>query len=114
LAQALALPKGALLAFLGISRSREYRRVKAALPLSPDESERVLGIEALICEVEAMAEESRSVDAADFDAGRWLGHWLRLPSPALGGASPASYLDAAERQKVVLRILSMVRGGAYG
>jgi uncharacterized protein (DUF2384 family) len=114
LAQALALPKGMLLAFLGISRSMEYRRVRAALPLSPDESERILGIEALIREVEAMVEESISVDPADFGSGRWLGQWLRLPMPALGGASPASYLDTAERQKVVLRILSMVRGGSYG
>jgi uncharacterized protein (DUF2384 family) len=103
-----------LLAFLGISRSREYRRVRAVLPLSPDESERVLGIETLICEVEAMVEESTSVDPTDFDARRWLGHWLRLRMPALGGASPASYLDTAERQKAVLRILSMVRSGSYG
>jgi hypothetical protein len=63
-----------LLALLGISRSREYRRVRVALPLSPDESERVLGIETLICEVDAMVEESTSVDPADLDAGRWLGH----------------------------------------
>lgn len=69
LAEAHALPKGILLAFLGISRSREYRRVGAALPLSADESERVFGIETLICEVEAMVEESTSADPADFDAG---------------------------------------------
>jgi len=52
-------------------------------------------------------------EAAGFDAARWLAQWLAHPLPALGGDTPASYLDTVEGQKLVSRLLAMAESGAY-
>ncbi|MRW83227.1 DUF2384 domain-containing protein [Pseudoduganella sp. FT26W] len=47
------------------------------------------------------------------DAARWLAVWLAAPLPALGGATPASYMDTFAGQKLVEDLLSMIQSGAY-
>ncbi|MYM95718.1 MbcA/ParS/Xre antitoxin family protein [Duganella vulcania] len=54
-----------------------------------------------------------SGDPTGFDAEHWLAGWLAKPLPALGGATPASYLDTFEGQKLVAELLSMMQSGAY-
>ena len=71
----------------------------------------MLGIETLIDSVQAMVE--RSGDPAGFDAARWLSDWLSKPLPALAGATPASYMDTFEGQKMVGGLLAMSESGAY-
>jgi uncharacterized protein (DUF2384 family) len=58
-----------------------------------------------------MVEESG--DPTGFDAGHWVADWLGNPLPALGGATPASYMDTFEGQKIVAELLSMSQRGAY-
>jgi hypothetical protein len=58
-----------------------------------------------------MVEESG--DPAGFDAAHWVADWLAKPLPALGGATPASYMDTFEGQKLVAELLSMSQSGAY-
>lgn len=79
--------------------------------MSCDESERVLGVETLIGMVQSMVEQSG--DPIGFDAARWLANWLSEPLPALTGATPASYMDTFEGQKLVAELLSMSQSGAY-
>lgn len=96
---------------MGLSRATVSRKEKDDAVLSKDESERVLGVASLIGKVQAMVEESG--DPAGFNAARWLTDWLSQPLPALGGATPASYLDTFEGQKLVAELLSMSQSGAY-
>lgn len=96
---------------LGLSRATISRKEMDAALLSKDESKRVLGIENLIALGQSMVEESG--DPSGFDAARWLGNWLAKPLPALAGATPASYLDTFEGQKLVADLLSMTQSGAY-
>lgn len=84
---------------------------KEATVLSKDESERMLGVETLIGMVQTMVEQSG--DPAGFDAARWVSNWLTKPLPALAGATPASYMDTFEGQKLVAELLSMSQSGAY-
>lgn len=107
----LGISKELLLSSLGLSRATISRKEKDAALLSKDESERVLGIEALIGLVQRMVEESG--DPADFDAAQWVGRWLSKPVPALGGATPASFLDTFEGQKLIAELLAMSQSGAY-
>lgn len=79
--------------------------------LSRDESERVLGIASLIGKVQTMVDESG--EPTGFDAALWVAAWLARPLPALGGATPASYMDTFEGQKLVAELLSMSQSGAY-
>lgn len=108
----MGMSKENLLSSLGLSRATISRKEKDATVLSKDESERVLGIETLIGMVQTMVEQSG--DPIGFDAARWLSGWLSEPLPALGGATPASYMDTFEGQKLVAQLLSMSQSGAYG
>ncbi|NVI82654.1 DUF2384 domain-containing protein [Janthinobacterium sp. BJB401] len=105
------MSKEFLLSSLGLSRATISRKEKDASLLSKDESERVLGIETLIGMAQAMVEQSG--DPAGFDAARWVSDWLSKPLPALAGATPASYMDTFEGQKLVAELLSMTQSGAY-
>ena len=111
LASRMGISKELLLSSLGLSRATISRKEKDAAVLSKDESERVLGVETLICIVQTMVEQSG--DPTGFDAARWLSDWLTKPLPALAGETPASYMDTFEGQKLVSELLSMSQSGAY-
>lgn len=111
LSSRMGMSKESLLASLGLSRATISRKEKDATVLSRDESERVLGVETLIGMVQTMVEQSG--DPAGFDAARWVSDWLSKPLPALAGATPASYMDTFEGQKLVAELLSFSQSGAY-
>jgi putative toxin-antitoxin system antitoxin component (TIGR02293 family) len=107
----MGMSKGQLLASLGLSHATISRKERAASLLSKHESERVLGIEKLIGQVQKMVDESG--DPLGFDAARWVSDWLCQPLPALGGKTPASYMDTFEGQNLVAQLLSLSQSGAY-
>ncbi len=111
LSSRMGISKESLLASLGLSRATISRKERAATVLSKDESERVLGLESLIGMVQAMVEESG--DPSNFNAARWVAGWLSTPLPALGGETPASYMDTFEGQRLVAELLSYSQSGAY-
>jgi uncharacterized protein (DUF2384 family) len=111
LSSRMGMSKESLLSSLGLSRATISRKEKGAATLSRDESERVLGVETLIGIVQTMVEQSGN--PAGFDAARWVADWLTKPLPALAGATPASYMDTFEGQKLVAELLSMSQSGAY-
>ncbi|CDG82192.1 putative uncharacterized protein [Janthinobacterium agaricidamnosum NBRC 102515 = DSM 9628] len=104
------MPKEALMDSLGLSRATINRKVLRAQPLSREESERVVGMQSLIGQVQAMIDAD---SAPDFDAARWLARWLAEPLPVLGGNTPGSYISTVEGQKYVGKLLAMTQSGAY-
>jgi putative toxin-antitoxin system antitoxin component (TIGR02293 family) len=111
LAATMRIAKESLSESLGIARATINRKERDQKALSPDESERVLGVKALIGQVQAMVEESGNPEG--FDAALWVANWLNSPLPALGGALPASYMDTVEGQKLIANLLAMSQSGAY-
>lgn len=111
LSSTMGMSKELLLGSLGLSRATISRKEKDETALSKDESERVLGVASLIGKVQTMVEESG--DPSGFNAAHWLADWLAKPLPALGGATPASYMDTFEGQRLVAELLSMSQSGAY-
>ena len=107
----MGISKELLLGSLGLSRATISRKEKDETALSKDESERVIGISSLIGQVETMVAESGN--PTGFNAPHWVANWLVTPLPALGGATPASYMDTFEGQKLVSELLSMNQSGAY-
>ncbi len=110
LSSVMDMPKEALMDSLGLSRATINRKVQRAQSLSPEESERVMGMQALIGQVQAMIDTE---SAPEFDAAKWLANWLAAPLPALRGATPASFMDTVEGQKYVGNLLEMTQSGAY-
>jgi putative toxin-antitoxin system antitoxin component (TIGR02293 family) len=111
LSSRMGMSKENLLSSLGLSRATISRKEKNQTVLSKDESERVLGVETLIGMVQTMVEQSG--DPEGFEAAHWLSDWLSKPLPALAGATPASYMDTFEGQKLVAELLAMTQSGAY-
>ena len=111
LSSMMEMSKELLLGSLGLSRATISRKERDKTVLSKDESERVLGVASLIGKVQTMVEESG--DPTGFNAAHWVADWLAKPLPALGGATPASYMDTFEGQKLVAELLSMSQSGAY-
>lgn len=111
LAERMQIPKESLISILRLSRATVNRKARDMKPLSQDESERVLGVECLIGQVENMVRESGAPQG--FDAAVWVANWLHAPLPALGNEPPANYMDTVEGQKLVSSILAMGQSGAY-
>ncbi|MDP5009588.1 MAG: MbcA/ParS/Xre antitoxin family protein [Glaciimonas sp.] len=96
---------------LKLSTATINRKASRDEELSTEDSERVVGMSNLIGQVQAMVEQSGN--PKEFDAAKWVAHWLEEPIPALGGECPASYMDTMEGQKLVSNLLSMMQSGAY-
>ncbi len=99
---------------LDIATATVNRKASRNESLSREDSEKVVGMAKLIGQVEAMLEESGDPDLMhDFDAARWLTHWMEEPVPALGGATPADYMDTIEGQEMISRLIATMQTGAY-
>lgn len=111
LAKAMDIPQDDLIHCLGLSRATVNRLAQRHQPLSPGDTERVAGIHALIGQLQAMSEPNYAIPARE--AAKLTARWIRIPMPALGGRTAASYLDTVEGQKLISDILAMTESGAY-
>jgi putative toxin-antitoxin system antitoxin component (TIGR02293 family) len=96
---------------LKLPRSTMDHKIRQHERLSPEHSERVVGLERLIGQVQAMVEDTEA--ASDFNACRWVGQWLDRPVPALGGAKPADFMDTLQGQALVSRLLAQSQAGVF-
>lgn len=110
LAKIMGIPSNVLIGMLGLSLATVNYKVKQKLPLSPEETERLIGLESLLSQVEAMADNA---SVPQFNAAQWLASWLTASLPALGNATPGSFMDTMEGQKHVSNLLEMAQSGAY-
>ena len=107
----MGMPKERLLSFLHFPRSTINRRISRKEFLPPEFSERMIGLEKLIGQVEDIMADAEGVQ--DFNAAQWVAQWLELPLPALANAKPADYMDTIEGQALVAGLLTRIQTGAY-
>lgn len=107
----LHLPADRMAHLLGIPASTARRKARLDGVLAPDQGERVVGLQRLIGQVQAMVDEGG--DPEGFDAGAWTSAWLNEPHPALGGAKPVEYLDTLTGQQILSDLLARNITGAY-
>ncbi len=96
---------------LALPRSTVTRKIQKKEFLSAEQSERVLGLERLVGQVEEMVRQSGNTEG--FDAGRWVGEWLQRSLPALGGKKPAEFMDTMAGQDLISKLLAQSQSGAY-
>lgn len=108
---AMALTRNAFCELLGLKVSTVNRKLLNRSLLNPDESERLMGLQRLIGQVEVLVRDCG--DGSPFEAGRWLADWLQRPNRALGGVRPASFMDSAEGREQVGRLIGAQRSGSY-
>lgn len=98
---------------LDIPSSTLRRKMKNMEVLDKSSSERLIGLERLIGQVEVMMKESGDETRQDFNAASWVAGWLEQPMPALGGRKPGDYLDTNEGQRYISQLLGQMQSGAY-
>lgn len=108
---AMGYSRSSLCALLGIKVSTVNRKLHNHALLSHDESERLMGLQRLLGEVHALLRDCG--DGTPFDAAAWLASWLQRPNQALGGETPAAFMDTAEGREQVGRLINAQRSGAY-
>jgi putative toxin-antitoxin system antitoxin component (TIGR02293 family) len=111
IADAMGAAYEAVIRSLGISKSTLARKRQQGAALEKEASERVMGLLALIGQVQTLVEEQGRPQG--FDAAKWFHNWAEQPVPALGGKKPAELLDTKEGQQVVSSLLESMRAGAY-
>ncbi len=111
IARDMGIARDKLYATIGVPRATMERKVREQRRLSPDESERVLGVARLVALVEQMVGAAGAPPA--FDAARWVAAWLDTPLPALGGGRPASLMDTAAGREIVANLVGQLESGAY-
>lgn len=105
------LTKGQVMEALKFPPSTIDRKISQNERLTPEQTERFVGLESLIDQVQAIVEESG--DPTGFDAAKWLGEWLEQPLPALGGHKPSEYMDTVTGQQYISSLIARMQSGAY-
>jgi len=96
---------------LAFPKSTTNRKISNRQSLTREHSERMVGLQKLIGQVESIMVESGADE--HFDAAHWVSQWLEQPLPALGNVSPATYMDTFEGQAIVSGLISKMQSGAY-
>lgn len=96
---------------LNFPRSTIGRKMAAKDKLTAEQSERFIGLQRLIGQVELMVQQSGT--ATGFDPAKWVAQWLEQPSAALGGKRPAEFMDTVQGQAIVSDLFAQMQSGAY-
>lgn len=107
----MGVAKEKMLSLLNFTRATVNRRIKAKEGLPMEYSERIIGLQKLIGQVEIMVAESG--DPTGFNAAHWVADWLERPVAALNNAKPADFMDTIEGQELVSSLLAKMQSGAY-
>ncbi len=107
----MGVTKEKLFTLLHVPRATVNRRIKRNEALPTEYSERIIGLQKLIGQVEVMIAESG--DSNGFNAAHWVADWLERPQPALNNAKPAEFMDTIEGQELVSSLIAKMQSGAY-
>lgn len=113
LARHMAIPSSRLFAILGVPKATAEKKVAAGEMVAGQGGQAVIGMIKLLGIAQAMVANSTSDDAKGFDAAKWLGQWIEVPQPSLGGRKPAELLDTPTGAEIVGRLLGAIESGAY-
>ena len=98
---------------IGVPKATAEKKVAAGEVISGSGGQAAIGMAKLIAKAKDIALNSTAKEAKEFDAAKWLGRWLEIPQPALGGRKPSELVDTPTGLDVVLKLLGAIESGAY-
>ena len=113
LARRMGITSIRLFAILGLPKATADKKAAAGERVVGSAGQAAMGIIKLNAKAKAIIDNSTAPEAEGFDASLWLGRWLEVDQPALGGRKAADLLDTPTGQKVVSRLLGALESGAY-
>lgn len=100
-------------AILGLPKATAEKKVATGEMIKGISGLAAVGMVELLAQAQAMADNSTAEEAKTFDSAKWLGKWIELPLPALGGNKPADVIESPTGLAVVKRLLGSIESGAY-
>jgi uncharacterized protein (DUF2384 family) len=98
---------------IGVPKATAEKKVAAGEVISGSGGQAAIGMAKLIAKAQDIALNSTAKEAKEFDAAKWLGRWLEIAQPALGGRKPSELVDTPTGLDVVLKLLGAIESGAY-
>jgi uncharacterized protein (DUF2384 family) len=98
---------------IGVPKATAEKKVAAGEVISGSGGQAAIGMAKLIAKAGEIVANSTAPEAEDFDAAKWLGKWIDVAQPALGGRKPSELLDTPTGLDVVLKLLGAIESGAY-
>lgn len=113
LAQRIDLPATRVSQMLGVPRATAASKSRPGEVLGGSGGQAAIGMAKLLARAQAIVAASTASQAKGFDVARWLGKWVDIAQPSLGGRKPADLLDTPSGQEAVMRLLGAFESGAY-
>lgn len=113
LARRMEIPASRMFAILGVPKATAEKKVAAGERVAGQGGQAAIGMIRLLGIAQDMAAASTAAEARGFDATCWLGRWIEVPQPALGGRKPAELLDTPTGVEIVARLLGSIGSGAW-
>lgn len=113
MARQINIPVLRLYDIVGVPKATAEKKASENEVIAGAVGQAALGLARLLGIAQSIVDNSTSAQARNFDAAQWLGRWIELPQPALGGRKPAELLDTPTGINVVARILGAIESGAF-
>lgn len=113
LSKRMEIPQLHVFDMIGVPKATAEKKVAAGEIISGSGGQAAIGMAKLIAKAQDIVANSTAKEARDFDVAKWLGKWLDIPQPALGGRKPSELVDTPTGLDVVLKLLGAIESGAY-
>ena len=113
LSRRMEIPQRHLFDMIGMPKATAEKKIAAREIISGSGGQAAIGMAKLIAKAGEIVSNSTAAQARDFDVAKWLGKWIEIPQPALGGRKPSALLDTPTGLDVVLRLMGAIESGAY-
>jgi putative toxin-antitoxin system antitoxin component (TIGR02293 family) len=113
LSRRMEIPQLHVFDMIGVPKATAEKKVAAGEVISGSGGQAAIGMAKLIAKARDIVANSTAEEAKGFDAAKWLGRWLEIPQPALGGRKPSQLVDTPTGLDVVLKLLGAIESGAY-
>lgn len=113
MARQINIPVLRLYDIVGVPKATAEKKASENQVIAGAGGQAAIGMARLLGIAQAIVDNSTSTRARNFDAAQWLGRWIELPQPALGGRKPADLLDTPTGISVVARVLGAIESGAF-
>lgn len=113
LAKRMDLSASRVFTMFGVPKATAEKKAASGEVVSGSGGQAAIAMAKLLGTAKAIVENSTAKEAAGFDSAAWLGKWLELPQPSLGGRKPADLIDTPTGVDMVTRLLGAIESGAY-
>lgn len=113
LSSRMKVPTSRMFGILGLPKATAEKKAAQGESVGGSAGHSAIGMATLLAKAQEMATDTGAVGTPGFDAGEWLGRWIELPQPALGGRRPSELLDTATGVQLVNRLLGSLVSGSY-